>query len=86
MDSSLIHADIFFVISSIGFCITFILLAVALGYVIHFLRVMTSLGRKIEEDAGVITEEARAFIVELKESALFRFLFGKKRTSSRKKL
>jgi hypothetical protein len=79
MNNTLLHADIFFFISSIGFVVLFALLAVLLGYSISFMKTMNRLGRKVEEDAGVITDEARMFISDIRDSTLYRFLFRKKR-------
>ena len=80
MNNTLLNADIFFFISSIGFVVLFALLAVLLGYSITFMRTMNRLGSKIEEDAGVITDEARMFISDVRDSTLYRMLFRKKRS------
>lgn len=74
--TSLIHADIFFFISSIGFIIIFILAIVAAGYFISLLRKINRLTKTLEREAEKIGANAEDIIDDIRSSMVFRFLFG----------
>jgi len=73
------HAGIFFVISSIGFIIIFILLAVALLYLIKLLKSVARISTKIEKDIDNIGDTAKDFVMQLWDSTIFSWVFGKKK-------
>jgi hypothetical protein len=84
---TLIHADAFFFISSIGFILIIILLATALVYLIRLLRKIDRLAENLKERAHSIGESAEGMIDDIRESPAFGFLVRKKRkakTTSRK--
>lgn len=72
------HADIFFIISSVGFILLALLAAVALCYVILILRRWYRISRKIEDGMSTITEEAKTLLAALASHRLLAWLFGKK--------
>lgn len=74
---SLIHADTFFLISSIGFVLLGTLMAVALIYVIKLFRSVLRVTRIIERDVAAIGEDTKDLIRDLRKSRAFSFLFGK---------
>jgi hypothetical protein len=76
---TLTHADMFFIISSIGFIIIFILLTVALVYLISLLKSIARISAKIEKDIDNIGDTAKDFVMQLWDSTVFSWIFGKKR-------
>lgn len=83
--NTLVHADIFFFISSIGFVIIFSLLVVALVYGIRLLRRVDHISKKIEASIDIAADDTKALIADLRDSVAFRFLFGKRRRVPREK-
>lgn len=77
--NTLIQADIFFFISSIGFGILFILLVVLLIMIVRFFGRLTALVQKIEHHVDDVGDEVKELIVDLRDNALFSFIFGKKK-------
>jgi uncharacterized SAM-binding protein YcdF (DUF218 family) len=77
--NTLIHADIFFFIATIGFIILFILLAIAAYYLITFLRSVRRITLQLEHDAEAIGEDAKELMSDLRDSTVFRLLFGVKK-------
>ncbi len=77
---TLIHADIFFFIASIGFVLMFGLSVVVLIYLIGILRSVRHMSRKIEGDIESVSTEVKEFVVDMRESRLYRMVFGKKRS------
>jgi hypothetical protein len=73
---TLIHADMFFFISSIGFVLLWVLMAVALIYVIKLFRSVLRVTRIIERDVAAIGEDTKDLIRDLRKSRAFSFLFG----------
>jgi len=75
---TLIHADIFFFISSIGFIVLF---AFGVIFLFHLVRIAASLARitkKAEKDIAELGDTAKELVSDLRENALFSWLFGKK--------
>jgi hypothetical protein len=77
--NTLAHADTFFLISSIGFIVIFILLAIALLYLIMLFKSIHRISVKIEKDIENIGDTAKEFIMQLWDSTIFSWIFGKKR-------
>jgi DNA integrity scanning protein DisA with diadenylate cyclase activity len=72
------HADIFFLVSTIGFIIIFILLAAVLIYLIRLLNSVARISKKIEKDIDNIGDTAKNFIMQLSDSTIFSWIFGTK--------
>ena len=84
---TLIRADIFFFISSIGFILLTIALLTGLFYVIRIMKSVDRITAKIESGIDTAGDEAKEFIADLRDSTAFRMVFGSKRskkTSTRK--
>ncbi len=81
---SIEHANLFFIISSVGFVLLSILAAVALWYIIFILRRWLRMSRKIEEGLEEVKKEANTFLDTLKSSRLFSWLFRKKKAKRSK--
>jgi energy-converting hydrogenase Eha subunit H len=77
--NSIPHADIFFLVSTIGFIIIFILVIIGLIYIISLLKSVTRISRKIEKDIDNIGDTAKDFVMQLWDSAIFSWIFGKKK-------
>lgn len=77
--NSLPHADVFFLVSTIGFIVIFILIAIGLIYIISLLKRINRISKKIEKDIDNIGDTAKDFIMQLWDSAIFSWIFGKKK-------
>ncbi len=77
--NSLAHANAFFLISTIGFVIIFILIVIGLVYVIMLFKSILRITKKIEKDIDNITDTAKSFIAQLWSSRLFSMIFGRRK-------
>ncbi len=77
--NTLAHADTFFFIASIGFVVIFILLAIGLLYLIKILKSVARISLKVEKDIENIGDTAKDFVMQLWDSTIFSWIFGKKR-------
>jgi hypothetical protein len=73
---TLIHADVFFFLSSIGFVVVTCVLVVSLVYMISVLRSVRRITEKIETGIDTVGEDAKELVSDLRESLAFRILFG----------
>lgn len=73
---TLIHADIFFLISSIGFVLIALVVLVGLGYMVSILHKVNRITEKIETGIEAMEENTREFVSDLRDSVVFRMLFG----------
>lgn len=82
--NTLIHADIFFFISSIGFIILFALFVIALVYLIKLIRSLHRTIEMLKTKAKGLEEDAEELLEDVRESVVFRLIFGRKnRTRAR---
>lgn len=77
--NTLAHADTFFFVATIGFIIIFAFLAVALIYLIMLFKSIHRISIKVEKDIDNIGDTAKEFIMQLWDSTVFSWIFGKKR-------
>ncbi len=77
--NTLTQSEIFFFISSIGFVTLWILVAVFLIYLLRIMRTFSRIMERIEHDIDKISDTTKDIFQEMRESTVFRFLFGKKR-------
>ena len=85
---TLIHADIFFFISSIGFILVTIALLIGLFYIIRVVRSVDRITVKIEDGIDTVGDDAKNLISDLRDSMAFRMIFGgrkRKITSTERK-
>ena len=73
------QSEIFFFISSVGFVTLWILFAIFLIYLIRIMHTFTRIIKKVEKDIDKISETTKDMFLDMRESTVFRFLFGKKR-------
>ncbi len=78
--NTLAHADIFFFISSIGFIVLASLGIVVLVYVIGILKRIRKISEKIGDNVEDISSDAKEFVRDVRDSAIYRMLFGRKKT------
>lgn len=76
---SLLQADIFFFISTLGFIVVFILVAILVLRLIKLLKIAREMAGKLEENVDTISLEAKEFFTDLRKSFLYRIFFGKKK-------
>ncbi len=76
-------SDIFFVISSIGFVTLWILAAIFLIYLIRLMHTFSRIMKQVEKDIDKIGDTTKDMLLTIKESAIFRFLFHKKRSKKK---
>ena len=76
--NTLIHADAFFFIATIGFVILFILLAIALVYLIRLFRSVTTITKGLEANALAIGDDAQALVADIRDSSIFSLIFGRR--------
>lgn len=73
------QSQVFFLISSVGFVALWILLAVLIVYLIRATRTFSRIMEKVEKDIDEIGDTTKEMIEDLRSSAIFNFLFRKKR-------
>lgn len=76
--NTLIHADIFFFISSIGFILLFIFLIIGVVQVVRLLRSLNEALDALKAKVKGIEADAEDILEEVRDSMIFRLLFGRK--------
>ena len=84
MDVSILQSQVFFFVSSIGFVMLWVLTGVFLIYLIRATSTFSRIMEKLEKDIDNIGDTTKDILEEMKESVVFRFLFGKKRKQRNK--
>jgi uncharacterized protein YoxC len=79
--NSLLQSQIFFFISSIGFIILGILAGIFLFYLIRTTKILSQIMDKVEKDVDSIGDTTKEMLEDVRDSAVFSFLFRKKRKS-----
>jgi hypothetical protein len=77
------QSQVFFFISSIGFILLWILAALFLIYLIRAMKSFSRMIDKVEKNIDEISDTTKDLVEDVKESAVFRFLFKKKRKHRR---
>lgn len=78
------QSEIFFIISSIGFVLLWILVAVFLFYLIRAMRTIDRVMARAEKEVDTISDATKELIEDVKDSTIFHFLFKKKKLKSAK--
>ena len=79
---TLLHADIFFFVATIGFSLITICIFICLIYMIGIFRNVKRLTEKIESGMSAVELETREMVEDLRDSTAFKMLFGSKRKKS----
>ena len=82
--STLMQSQVFFFISSIGFVLLWILLAIFLYYLIKVTKTFSRIMEKAEKDINEIGDITKEMLEDMRQNAIFNFLFPKKKRSSKK--
>lgn len=77
--STLTQSEIFFLISSVGFVVLWILVAIFLIYLIRIMHTFSRIMKQVEKDIDKISDTTKDILLDMRDSAVFRFIFGKKR-------
>jgi len=73
------QTDIFFFISSTGFITLWILVVIFLIYLIRAMNTFSRILEQIEKGINDIGDTTKDMLEDMRDSAVFRFIFGKKR-------
>jgi large-conductance mechanosensitive channel len=76
---AIVQSQIFFFISSIGFIILWILAAIFLFYLIRATNILSKIMEKVEKDVDNIGDTTKEMLEDVRDSAVFNFLFRKKK-------
>lgn len=76
-------ARIFFIISSIGFVLLWVFASVLIWYIIKAVRTFSEIMERIDKDIETIGDTTQELLEDVRNSTLFRLIFGK---NNRKKL
>jgi len=79
--NTLLQAQVFFFISSVGFIVLGILVAVFLFYLIRATDTLSRILERIEKDVNNIGDTTKEALEDMRDSVIFRFIFGKKKKS-----
>ena len=67
---SIIHADIFFFVASIGFVLVALVICVAAMYIIRILREVEFIVRRVREGLDHVSEEAERIVHDVAEDGI----------------
>ncbi len=76
--TTIMQSQVFFFISSIGFILLGILSVVILIYLIYLLNLFSRILKIIEKDINSIGDTTKDMIYEIRDSNIYRFVFGHK--------
>ena len=76
---TLLKADVFFFISSVGFLFLWTLAILFLFYLIRATKTLSRVMEKVEGDIEQIGDTSKEMLEEVKDSIIFNFLFHKKK-------
>jgi len=81
---NLTTADMFFFVSSVGFITIWILIVIFAVYLISAIRIFYKIVIKIEHSIDNVGDITKELLTEVKDSSVFKFLFGKKKRTKSK--
>ena len=82
--STLMQSQVFFFISSIGFVLLWILLAIFLFHLIKITKTFSKIMEKAEKDINEISETTKEMIEDMRENRFFNFFFPKNKKHHKK--
>lgn len=78
---TLLQSQVFFFISSVGFVVLWILIAIFLFYLIHATKTFSKILDQVEDDIESMGDTTKEMLEDVRNSAVFSFLFRKKKKS-----
>lgn len=82
--NTLLQSEVFFFISSVGFVILGVFVAVFLFYLIRATNTFSRILERAEEDIDSMGDITKEMLEDVRDSAVFGFLFRKKRRQHKK--
>jgi len=79
------QSQVFFFISSLGFIILSILVAIFLFYLIRATKTLSDIMDKVEKNLNNIGDTTKEMLEDMRNNVVFNFLFGKKKKTKEKK-
>ena len=76
------QSEVFFIISSVGFVMLSILVAIFLFYLIRAMRTIDRVIERAEKEVDTISDATKELIDDVRDSTIFHFLFKKKKPKS----
>ena len=81
--NGILESQVFFFISSIGFVMLWILSGVLLFYLIRATKAFNRIMEKVDKDIDTIGDTTREMLEDVRDSAVFGFLFRKRKKRSK---
>lgn len=78
---TLLQSQVFFFISSVGFVLLWVLVAIFLFYLIRATKTFSKILDKVGDDIESMGDTTKEMLEDVRDSAVFGFLFRKKRKS-----
>ncbi|MCX6757549.1 MAG: DUF948 domain-containing protein [Candidatus Nomurabacteria bacterium] len=82
--NTVMQMQVFFFISSIGFIILWIFLAIFLFYLIRAMNTFSRIMDRVEKDINKIGDTTKDILEDIQESMVFQFLFRKRKKNHNK--
>jgi len=79
--NGILSSQVFFIISSVGFVILWIFVAILLFYLIRITRTFSAIMDKIEDNINRIGDTTKEMLEDLRDSTIFNFFLRKRRKS-----
>jgi len=79
--STLLQSQVFFFISSVGFVLLWVMVAIFLYYLIRVASAFSKIMDMIEGHINTVGDVTREMLSEMKDNPIFKFFSGKKRKS-----
>jgi len=77
------QSQLFFFISSVGFVFLWLLVALFLFYLIRVAIAFSRIMEKFEKDINNIGDTTKELLDDMRDNAIFKFLFGKKKKKNK---
>ena len=77
--NTLIQSQVFFFISSVGFVVLWVLVAILLFYFIRAANTFSKILEQIEKDVNSVGDTTKEMLEDVRDSAVFSFLFRKRK-------
>lgn len=77
--NTLVPSELFFFISSVGFVMLWILIAILLIYLIRIMHVFSRIIGRIEKDTKQVGEITKDMLSDIQDNTVYKFIFGKKK-------